>query len=178
MPFPGTSTSRLSSANDRDDLDAIDYRLLRALLEDGRGSDISLGEKVNLSSSATARRRKILEEKGIITGYSTNLDLVGLGYGISVLVAIELSSQAESVLNEFEAAVRRCPSMSFCSFVSGETDFIMMVHVRSFDDFDRVYRKELSKLPHVARIRSNFLLHEVAHRNVAPVVVGGIPHEI
>lgn len=161
----------------RDDLDAMDYRILRALLDDGRCSDIKLGEMVNLSGTATARRRKILEEKGIITGYSTNLDLMRLGYGITVLVAIELSSQAESSLNEFETAARRSPSMSFCSFVSGETDFIMMMHVRSFEDFDRVYRKELSKLPHVARIRSNFLMHEVAKRNIAPIAVSSMPFD-
>ncbi len=153
-------------------LDATDYRILRALLEDGRASDVSLGEQINLSSTATARRRKILEDKGIISNYTANLDISQLGYGIMVLVSIELNSQAEQVLNEFETAVVRCPSMSFCSFVSGETDFIMMVHVRSFEDYDRVYRKELSTLPHVARIRSSFMMHEVSRRTVAPVVVG------
>lgn len=178
MAQPKMNAPRGGDESLRNDLDAMDYRILRALLKDGRGSDISLGDSVNLSSTATARRRKILEEKGIITGYSTNLDLGLLGFGIAVLVSIELSSQAESALNEFETAVRRCPSMSFCSFVSGETDFVMMVHVRSFEDFDRVYRKELSKLPNVARIRSNFLMHEVARRNVAPIVVGSIVQEI
>lgn len=169
------SVRTAASAENSGDLDAADYRILRALMDNGRASDIALGETVNLSSTATARRRKILEEKGIIRSYGANLDLVGLGFPIAVLVSIELSSQAESALNEFEEAVVRCPSMSFCSFVSGETDFVMMVHVRSFEDYDKVYRRELSKLPHVSRIRSNFLLHGVASRNVAPAVVQAIP---
>ena len=50
-----------------------------------------------------------------------------------------------------------CPSVTFCSFVSGDTDFLMMVHVRSFTDYDRVYRSELATLPHVAKILS--LIH-------------------
>lgn len=153
-------------------IDTVDLRILRELVRDGRASDVALGERVHLSSTAAARRRKLLEERGLLRGYSAHLDLNQLGYSIGVLVQIELSSQAEKVLLEFEEAVVRCPSMSFCSFVSGDIDFVMMVHVRSFDDYDRVYRKELSTLPHVARIRSSFLMRAVATRPVAPSVVG------
>lgn len=152
-------------------VDPTDYRILRELVRDGRASDVTLGERIHLSSTATARRRKILEEDGVIAGYTAKLDMAKLGFSITAMVSIELSSQAEQVLNEFESAVIRCPSMSFCSFVSGEVDFIMIVHVRSFDDYDRVYRRELSTLPHVARIRSSFLMREVAQRLVPPVAV-------
>lgn len=152
------------------ELDKTDYRLLRELIDDGRISDVALGDKVHLSSTAAARRRKILEEQGAVSRYTASLDLDRLGFGIVAHVAIELSSQSEDVLNEFEAAVVKCPSMSYCSFVSGDTDFMMIVHVRSFDDYDRVYRSELSTLPHVARIRSSFVLRRVAQRVVPPAL--------
>jgi Lrp/AsnC family transcriptional regulator, leucine-responsive regulatory protein len=157
------------------DLDQTDYRLLRELTEDGRISDVALGERVHLSSTAAARRRRLLEERGAIAHYSAELDLNRLGIGIVVHVAIELRSQAEEVLNEFEAAVVNCPSMTYCSFVSGDTDFLMIVHVRSLEDYDRVYRSELSTLPHVAKIRSSFVMRRVAQRVVPPVLFQG-PH--
>lgn len=152
------------------ELDGTDFRIMRALSEDGRISDVMLGEKVHLSSTAAARRRKILEEHGAIAGYTAELNLPKLGLGIVVVVAIELRSQAEQVLNEFEAAVVRCPSVTFCSFVSGDTDFLMMVHVKSFDDYDRIYRAELATLPHVAKIRSSFVMRSVTQRPVPPVI--------
>ncbi len=136
-------------------------------------SDVMLGERVFLSSTAAARRRKILEDRGAIAGYTAELDLPMLGLGIVVMVAIELRSQAESVLNEFEAAVVLCPSVTFCSFVSGDTDFLMMVHVRSFTDYDRVYRSELATLPHVAKIRSSFVMRRVTNRTVPPAIFRG-----
>lgn len=154
-------------------LDRTDFRILRELVRDGRCSDVNLAERVHLSSTAVARRRKALEVRGAILGYSASLDLARLGFSIVVLVMIELSSQAEHALNEFEQAVVRCPSVSFCSFVSGDTDFIMMVHVRSFDDYDRVYRSELSKLPHVARIRSSFVIRRVLDRDVPESLLEG-----
>jgi DNA-binding Lrp family transcriptional regulator len=137
------------------DLDDTDFRILRALVGDGRGSDVVLGERVNLS----------------ISGYSAVINQKMLGFTITVLVLIELSSQAESKLVEFEEAVLKCPSMSFCSFISGENDFMMLINVKSFDDYDSIYRIELSNLPYVSKIRSSFLMREVARRRIAPVVV-------
>jgi len=156
-------------------LDAVDFRILRELTADGRISDVSLADRVHLSSTAVARRRKVLEEQGVISGYSVNLDIGLLGYSVIVVVHIELNSQTEQVLNEFEAMVSQCPSVSYCSFISGDTDFLMIVHVRSFDDYDRVYRQELSKLPHVSRIRSSFVMRRVGNHTVPPVVFTSNP---
>lgn len=152
-------------------IDRTDLRILSGLVENGRAADVALGEKVNLSSTAVARRRRILEDAGLISGYSAIIDQAKLGYTITVLVLIELNSQEESKLVEFEEAVLACPSMSFCSFISGENDFMMLINVRSFEHYDTVYRSELSKLPSVAKIRSSFLMHEVARRRIAPTIL-------
>lgn len=157
-------------------LDGTDYRILRVLSEDGRASDVSIGEKINLSSTAVARRRKIMEEDGIIAGYNANLSLHALGFSGVVMVAIELKSQAENVLNEFEQEVIKCPSISYCGFVSGDTDFIIMIHVSSFNDYDKIYRKELSILPHVAKIRSSFVMREVTRRANVPIIFSKKPN--
>jgi len=160
--------------NHFDALDQADFRIMRELTRRGRASDVTNGESVHLSSTAAARRRKILEERGAVKGYTAELDLDRLGLGIVVIVSIELSSQAEQKLIEFEAAVVRCPSMTYCSFISGDTDFIMIVHVRSFADYDRVYRSELSTLPHVAKIRSSFVMRQVAQRTVPPALFASL----
>jgi DNA-binding Lrp family transcriptional regulator len=151
-------------------LDAIDFQILKELSADGRASDVWLGEKINLSSTAVARRRRMLEERGAVLSYSADLNMPMLGFNVVVFVAIELSSQAEGVLNEFEREVVKCPSVSYCGFVSGDTDFLIMLNVQSFEDYDRVYRSELSKLPHVSRIRSSFVIREVARRATPPIV--------
>lgn len=151
-------------------LDAIDFQILKELSADGRASDVWLGEKINLSSTAVARRRRMLEERGAVLSYSADLNMPMLGFNVVVFVAIELSSQAEGVLNEFEREVVKCPLVSYCGFVSGDTDFLIMLNVQSFEDYDRVYRSELSKLPHVSRIRSSFVIREVARRATPPIV--------
>ncbi len=174
MDMPATRADWVAPAPARavqHQLDDTDFRLLRALVSDGRASDVWLGEKVHLSSTAIARRRKILEEAGYILGYSANLNLRPLGFSTLVIVSISLVSQAENVLQDFERAVLQSPSMRFCAFISGDTDFLMILNVQSLEDYDSIYRKELSVLPHVARIRSSFVVREVASRRIAPAVL-------
>jgi Lrp/AsnC family transcriptional regulator, leucine-responsive regulatory protein len=151
-------------------LDKTDYRIIKSLSDDGRASDVMISDQINLSSSAVARRRKIMEDDGVIAGYAARLNLGALGLSGVAIVSIELVSQAEAILNEFEREVRKCPSVSFCGFVSGETDFIMLLHVSSFDDYDKVYRREISSLPHVAKIKSSFVLREVSGRTTPEIV--------
>jgi Lrp/AsnC family transcriptional regulator, leucine-responsive regulatory protein len=151
-------------------LDKTDYRIIKSLSDDGRASDVMISDQINLSSSAVARRRKIMEDDGVIAGYAARLNLGALGLSGVAIVSIELVSQAEAILNEFECEVRKCPSVSFCGFVSGETDFVMLLHVSSFDDYDKVYRREISSLPHVAKIKSSFVLREVSGRTTPEIV--------
>lgn len=47
-------------------LDETDYRIFRALNEDGRMSDTALGERVGLSRTAARRRRKKLQDQGLL----------------------------------------------------------------------------------------------------------------
>lgn len=47
-------------------LDEKDYQIYRALNENGRMSDTELGERVGLSRTAARRRRKNLQEEGLL----------------------------------------------------------------------------------------------------------------
>lgn len=156
-----------------DGLDRADYRILSELARDARISDVNLAERVHLSSTAVSRRRRALEASGVISGYGAQLNYRSLGLGVVAIVSVELNSQEVSALQEFEDAVSNSPSMSFCCFVSGDTDFVMILHVESLQNYNDIYRNELSVLPHVARIRSSFVLKEVSWRQFVPSAFNG-----
>lgn len=149
-------------------VDALDRRIIAALSADGRATDVALGETVGLSSTAVARRRRLLEEGGLIKGYSVNVDMVQAGLGMTVLVSIELNSQSSEALVAFEDSVRNFDSVTWCCFVSGETDFLMVLHVRSLDDYYKIYRRDFANLPNVAKIRTSFVMREVTKRPSPP----------
>lgn len=151
-------------------VDAMDRRIMAALSADGRVTDVALGEKIGLSSTAVARRRRLLEESGLIKGYSVNVDMVRAGLGMTVLVSIELNSQSSEALESFEDSVRKFDSVTWCCFVSGETDFLMVVHVKTLDDYYRIYRRDFANLPNVAKIRTSFVMRDVTKRPSPPTL--------
>jgi Lrp/AsnC family leucine-responsive transcriptional regulator len=153
-------------------LDKIDLTILSELTANARASQVEISARVGLSSTAIARRQKVLEEEGFIRGYQASLDLRRFGLSTTVLVRITLESQSEEALKSFEAAVVECPSVVRCFLMSGSDDYLVIVLARDIEDFERIHRSELSRLPRVARIQSSFALREVINRSVPLVIFG------
>jgi Lrp/AsnC family leucine-responsive transcriptional regulator len=158
-------------------LDRIDIAILAQLTANARESQTALSTRVGLSSTAVARRQKALEDDGYIKGYQATLDLGRFGLSTTVLVRIALESQSDEALKSFEAAVVRCPSVIRCFLMSGSDDYIVIVVARDIEDFERIHRTELSRLPRVARIQSSFAMREVVDRSVPPVIFGKSPRK-
>jgi len=146
------------------ELDALDRAILAALLEDGRQSQVDLAERIPLSATAIARRIRALEERHVIEGYQARLSRRALGLGMTVVVQISLKSQNEELLKAFEEAITLAPSVVSCHLMSGEDDYFVTVLARDLADFERIHKEELSRLPGVARLKSSFVLREVASR--------------
>src|SRR3981189_967920 len=151
-------------------LDSIDTTILSELTSNARASHVELAERVGLSSTAIARRQKVLEEEGFIRGYQAILDLTRFGLSTTVLVRVTLESQNEDALKSFEAAVIGCPSVVRCFLMSGSDDYIVIVLARDIEDFERIHRTELSRLPRVARIESSFAMREAVDPRGPPVI--------
>jgi Lrp/AsnC family transcriptional regulator, leucine-responsive regulatory protein len=154
-------------------LDHVDTAILSELTRNARASQVELAERAGLSSTAVARRQKALEEEGFIRGYQAVLDLARFGLATTVLVRVTLESQNEEALKSFEAALVDSPSVVRCFLMSGSDDYIVIVMARDIEDFERIHRTELSRLPRVARIQSSFALREVVNRAVPPVIFAG-----
>ncbi|PWE56566.1 AsnC family transcriptional regulator [Metarhizobium album] len=145
-------------------LDAIDASILRILQQNGRMSNADLAAKIGLSPSACSRRLDILEKSGVISGYHARLSNKALDYKMVVIVHISLSGQFAKTLQEFEAAVKRCPNVLVCYLMSGEYDYILRVAAKDLEDYERIHRDWLSALPHVVKINSSFALREIIDR--------------
>ncbi len=150
-------------------LDSIDRRLLTVLQKSGRISNSDLAEKVNLSASACHRRVQRLETEGYIAGYVALLDARKMGVPTTVFVEITLSTQADDVLNAFEKAVARVPDVLECHLTAGTADYILKIVAEDTDDFARIHRQYLTRLPGVAKMQSSFALRTVCNTTALPV---------
>lgn len=154
-------------------LDRTDRRILRALAENARAPVSHVAQQVNLSQPACSRRLAMLEEAGVISRFEAALDLPGLGFRLTALVDIQLRSQSESEMAAFEAAVAEHPQIVECMLVSGEQDYRLKVIARDLEDYERIHRTALARLPGVLRIASSFALRIVSRRHPVDAVVEG-----
>ena len=150
-------------------LDPIDRRLLRVLQRRGRISNAELADEVNLSASACHRRVQRLESDGYITGYVALLDPRRLGVPATVFVEITLTTQADDILDAFERAVARIPDVLECHLTAGTADYILKLVAEDTEDFARIHRQYLTRLPGVAKMQSSFALRTVVKTTALPV---------
>ncbi|MFL6575389.1 MAG: Lrp/AsnC family transcriptional regulator [Povalibacter sp.] len=150
-------------------LDRFDRAILQALQLDGRVTNSTLAERVNLSESACLRRMRALEEAGIIEGYTARINQQRAGCPVNVFVNITLERQDEVDLRKFEEAVRKIPEVMECYLMTGEYDYTLRVVVADTADYERIHSKNLTRLPSVARIHSSFALRTVQKSRELPI---------
>lgn len=149
-------------------LDAIDHKLINALQIDCRQSIAEIAEKVGLSPSACHRRIGILEKNKVIEGYKAQINGDKLGYHIAFYVEVSLESQSEQVLAAFEAAVKSRPQILECYLMTGSADYLLKVAAENTREYERIYRRIIAALPHVAGIQSSLVMKQVKRWNGYP----------
>jgi len=147
-------------------LDATDRAILNELQRDGRTTNAALAEKIHLSPSACLRRVRSLEDAGVIDGYTTVLNRTAIGRSTTVFVEVSLTGQQEELLSEFEAEVGNCPEVMSCHLMAGIADYVLYVVADDVEDYERIHRTHLSRLPGVAQIRSSFSLRAVCEKTI------------
>ena len=88
------------------DLDKTDIKILAALQQNGRLTNVELADAVALSPSPCLRRLKHLEESGIIKRYVALLDPARLGLGLQAFVNVALEKRGSVHMQSFLQAVQ------------------------------------------------------------------------
>lgn len=150
-------------------MDAIDRRIIAALQRNGRMKLAELSEEVGLSPTPCARRVAILEDAGVITGYSALVDPAKVDLSVTIFVTVELERQSRDALRAFEAVVSQFEQVMECYLMTGSRDILLRVVARDLKDFDAFLEERLMRVPGIRNIRSSFTLRTMIRRDVLPV---------
>ncbi len=153
-------------------IDRIDRKILKMLARDARASVTDIAARAGLSQSACTRRIQALEAAGYLLGYGAYLGHRRLGFRVTALVDITLGTQVEEDLAQFERAVAEIDGVVECALVSGSQDYRLKILCRDLDDYERLHRERLGRLPGVVTINSSFVLRSVPTRVEADALFG------
>jgi len=149
-------------------LDSIDLNLLRALQTDASLSVGALAEQVNLSRSACWRRIKELEDRGIIRARVTLLDAEQLGMGVTVFALVRTNRHDELWLKNFTQTLDTTPEVLEFYRLSGDVDYLLKIAARDIKDYDRIYRRLISKVD-LLDVSSSFVMETLKSTTALPL---------
>lgn len=122
-------------------LDEFDRVLLAAVQDDARTPQNELGQLANLSTAAVNRRLQLLRTAGVIEGYSARLNPKAMGYDLTVIVEVKAESERSDLLDDMQRRFSACPQVQQCYYVAGEWDFVLVLLVRSMDQYVALTRE-------------------------------------
>ena len=142
-------------------LDSTDRRLLELLKKNNRLTAEELSAAVNLSPSAVQRRLKRLREDKIIEAEVAIINPEALGIGITCVVDIILQDGDSKALEKFKTAMRKCPEVSQCYYVTGTYDFVVIVGVKDMRQYEVFTKKWLLDNPNIRHFYTHVVMDKV-----------------
>ncbi len=137
----------------RSKLDRVDLRILSDLQQDGRMTNVDLARRAGISAPPCLRRLRTLEQSGFIEGYHARVNAAALGYEVTFFALVGLDSQAESVLQAFEQAMRARPEVRECHMARGPHDFVIRLVARN-TQHENELTQMLTSAPHVTTVQT------------------------
>ncbi|MEO1552948.1 MAG: Lrp/AsnC family transcriptional regulator [Pseudomonadota bacterium] len=149
-------------------MDSKDRQILRELQKNGRLTNQELSERVNLSPSPCLRRVRLMEEQGMIKGYTALVDPKAWGLPVTVFIRLKLERHSDEAVTVFEQAISAMPKVMDCWLMTGRSDYLLRVIAADLDDYERFVRRELQRVPGIASIDTSFAYGSVKHAQVLP----------
>lgn len=110
-------------------LEELDARIAAVLAADGRCSYTDLAERVGLSVSAVHQRVRRLEKRGVIRGYTAQIDSEQIGLPLTAFVSLTPIDPAAP--DDYPQRLAVMPEIEACHSVAGVESYIVKVRVQS-----------------------------------------------
>jgi Lrp/AsnC family transcriptional regulator, leucine-responsive regulatory protein len=140
------------------ELDEIDRRIVAALAEDGRLTNVELADRVGLSPPPCLRRVRRLEEAGVILGYRALVHPGVVGRGLTVFASLRMRFHDRELVGRIEALICDLPGVTEVHHLAGDADYLVRVEVADLAEYDHFTRDVITRLPGIGHVTSHVVL--------------------
>jgi len=149
-------------------LDRIDLTILDALQKNGRISNSTLAQQVNLSASPCLERVKRLEQEGYIERYGAFLNASKLKYGMTAFIQVTLDRTTADIFNKFRAQVIEIKEVAECHMVVGGFDYLLKLRFENMEAY-RILLGHIVDLPGVSQTHTYVVVEHVKRYSGVPI---------
>ena len=154
-----------------EELDPVDWRLLRVLSEGPRIGMLELSRRANVARGTAQAHVDRLVSTGVITSFGPHLDLKAMGYGVLAFTTIDI---AQGRLNDVVAHLKEIPEVLEAHATTGADDLHCRVVARSNDHLQEVLNRIL-EVQGINRTTTVIALTEQIPYRLTPLVDAASP---
>ncbi|MBO9463137.1 Lrp/AsnC family transcriptional regulator [Labrenzia sp. R5_0] len=145
-------------------MDETDIKIVEALIDDARMSLKDLATHVGLSSPGVSERIRRLQERGVIRGFTVDIDPKVLGYSLQAIVRIR---PLPGKLHIVQQLIQEIPEFCECDKVTGEDCFVARLAIPSIDQLDGI----LDRISDKAETSTSIVKSQPIRRRPPPLAV-------
>lgn len=127
-------------------LDDVDRAIVAELCGDGRMSVRTLAARLHISRAGAYTRVRRLEETGVITGYTAQVDPQRYGYGLSAYVHLKI---AQPAWKQLRTRLLTITEVEHAALVSGDSDVVLLVRTRDTAALRELVLNSFQNMPEV-----------------------------
>jgi Lrp/AsnC family leucine-responsive transcriptional regulator len=147
-------------------ISGTDAKLLAILQVDGRRSYADLGADLGMAGPSAHERVKKLESRGVIRGYSADVDPAALGLG--VLAFTWVTQAPGTIATDLMPFFAEIPDIEECHHIAGEADYLLKIRARDMEHLGLVVR-EVQITPNVFSTETDVVFTTGFERRPRPV---------
>jgi Lrp/AsnC family leucine-responsive transcriptional regulator len=140
-------------------LDKTDLRILEQMQANARISNVDLARELDMAPSAMLERVKKLEQKKVITHYTTSINPAAVDQKLLAFIFIK----ATDGLGQSQAglALAKIPEVQEVHHIAGEDCYLVKVRTADSASLMALMRTKFSKIPNIVSTKTTIVLETV-----------------
>jgi DNA-binding Lrp family transcriptional regulator len=148
-------------------IDALDARLIRALADTPRAGVMELARQLGVARGTVQARLEKLQRRGVVTGFSPDVDLRAMGYDVLAFLTLEI---AQGRLVDVVEHLDGIPEVLEVHATTGPGDLHARVVARTNQHLQQVINTILD-VHGISRTTTQIALTEQIRHRVLPLVL-------
>ena len=146
-------------------IDGIDKKILRALMEDARTPILEIARNVGISGAAIHQRLRKLEKSGLIAGSQFIINPKILGYTTMAFIGIYLDKAMRNP--EAVKQLKKIPEVLECHYTTGNWSVFIKILCKDNAHLMHLLNKEIQSIEGVSRTETFISLEQQIDRQIS-----------
>lgn len=154
----------MKTSNNTLQIDGIDKKILRFLMEDARKPILEIARNIGISGAAIHQRLRKLEKSGLLSGSKFVVNPKVLGYTTMAYIGIFLDKAMSNpkAVKELE----KIPEVLECHYTTGNWSILIKVLCRDNEHLMQVLNKKIQQIEGVSRTETFISLNQQIDRQI------------